>query len=275
MANSPAPFSDIGKRAKEILTKDYNVGHKFTIFFPSSTGMGLTATGLKRDHVFFGDINAVHKCGNTTVDVKIDSDSNILTKVTQTDIFPNTKTAISFNIPDHKSGKLDVHYTHPHAAIFGSIGLNPTPVLELSAAIGTKELSLGGEIALDTASATFTKQSVGISFNKPDFSASLISGDRGETLKGSYIHELPSNATTVAAELTHRFSSRQNSFTIGSAHKVNPTTLVKTRFSDNGKVAMLCQREWRPKSLVTFSAEYDTKARHSASKFGLSLALKP
>lgn len=38
---------------------------------------GLTATGLKRDHVFFGDISAVHKCGNISVDLKIDSNSNV------------------------------------------------------------------------------------------------------------------------------------------------------------------------------------------------------
>lgn len=38
---------------------------------------GLTANGLKLDHVFFGDISAQHKCGNISVDVKIDSNSNV------------------------------------------------------------------------------------------------------------------------------------------------------------------------------------------------------
>lgn len=81
--------------------------------------------------------------------------------------------------------------------------------------------------------------------------------------------------TSVGAEMTHRFSTYQNSFTIGSAHAVDPLTVVKTRFSDTGKVAMLCQREWRPRSLVTVSAEYDSKAINAAPKLGLALALKP
>lgn len=38
---------------------------------------------------------------------------------------------------------------------------------------------------------------------------------------------------------------------------------------------MLCQREWRPKSLITLSAEYDSKANNVAPKLGLALALKP
>ena len=99
--------------------------------------------------------------------------------------------------------------------------------------------------------------------------------DKGQTLKASYVHSV-NPFHSVAAEMTHRFSSLENSFTIGSSHAVDPFTVVKTRFSDNGKAAMLYQHEWRPKSLITFSAEYDSKATHAANpKYGIALALKP
>lgn len=276
MASGPASFSDIGKKAKDLLYKDYNFDHKFTLSLLSSTGLGLTATGLKRDQFFFGDINTLYKSGNTTVDVKVDTYSNVSTKVTVNDILPSTKAVFSFRIPDHKSGKLDVQYLHPHAAIDSSIGLNPTPLLELSAAIGSKDISLGAEAGFDTASASFTKYNAGIGLNKPDFSAAVLLTDKGETLKVSYVHFVnPVDGTTVAAEMSHRLTTKENSFTIGSSHAVDPQTLVKTRFSDNGKVAMLCQREWRPKSLITFSAEYDSKVNKGGPKLGLALALKP
>ncbi|XP_010259833.1 PREDICTED: mitochondrial outer membrane protein porin 4 isoform X2 [Nelumbo nucifera] len=276
MANSPAPFSDIGKKAKDLLNKGYNFDHKFTLTMLSDAGMALTATGVKRDQHFVGDISTQYKSGCTTVDVKVDSGSNVSTTVTVNEIFPCTKAALSFKIPDHKSGKLDVRYIHPHASINSSIGLTPTPLLELAATIGSKELGFGGEIAFDTASSSLTKYNAGIGLFKPDFSAALILEDKGETLKASYVHLVnPINGTAVAAELTHRFSTYQNSFTFGSSHSLDPFTMVKTRFSDNGKLAVLCQREWRPKSLVTFSAEYDPKAVSSASRFGLALALKP
>ena len=99
--------------------------------------------------------------------------------------------------------------------------------------------------------------------------------DKGQTLKASYVHSV-NPFHSVAAEMTHRFSTLENSFTIGSSHAVDPFTVVKTRFSDNGKAAMLYQQEWRPKSLITFSAEYDSKATHAANpKYGIALALKP
>ncbi|KAJ6407053.1 hypothetical protein OIU84_010548 [Salix udensis] len=170
---------------------------------------------------------------------------------------------------------MDVQYIHHHAAIESSIGLNPTPLLELSAAIGSSNLSLGGEVGFDTASSSFIKYNAGIGMNKPDFSAALLLTDKGQTLKASYVHSV-NPFHSVAAEMAHRFSSLENSFTIGSSHAVDPFTVVKTRFSDNGKAAMLCQHEWRPKSLITFSAEYDSKATHAANpKYGISLALKP
>ncbi|KAK9931768.1 hypothetical protein M0R45_019032 [Rubus argutus] len=228
-------FSDIGKKAKDLLTKDYNFDQKFTLSVVGSTGL---ANGLKKDQIFVGDINSLYKSGNVTVDVKVDTYSNVTTKVTKTDLLPNTKVACSFKIPDNKSGKLDVQYLHPHAAIDSSIGLNPTPLLELSATIGSKDLSLGGEIGFDTASSLLTKYNAGISFNKPDFSAALLLTDKGQTLKATYIHAVDSsNGTTVAAELTRRFSTSENSFTLGS--------------------------------------EYDSKATSAAPKFGLALALKP
>lgn len=38
---------------------------------------GLSATGLKKDEIFIGDINSVYKSGNTTVDVKVDTYSSV------------------------------------------------------------------------------------------------------------------------------------------------------------------------------------------------------
>lgn len=279
MANGPAPFSEIGKRARDLLYKDYNFDHKFSLSIPSSTGLGLTATGLKRDQFFVGDLNTLYKSGNVTVDVKVNTDSNVSTKVTLNDVSHShsKKVALSFNIPDHKSGKLDVQYLHPHAAIDSSIGLNPAPKLELSAAIGSKDISMGAEVGFDTTSASFSTYNAGIAFNKPDFSATLMLADKGQSLKASYIHYVDRpDGLTVAAELAHRLSSSENRFTFGTSQSIDPKTVLKTRFSDDGKAAFQCQRAWRPNSLITLSAEYDSKKIiGSPAKFGLALSLKP
>jgi voltage-dependent anion channel protein 2 len=104
----------------------------------------------------------------------------------------------------------------------------------------------------------------------------INSADKGETLKASYVHLFnPTNGATVAAEVTHKLKTKENYFTLGSSHALDPSTLLKTRFSNSGKVGLLCQHEWRPKSLVTLSAEYDPKVVSAPSRIGVAISLKP
>ncbi|XP_057443339.1 mitochondrial outer membrane protein porin 4-like [Lotus japonicus] len=59
---------------------------------------GLIAIGVKKDQIFIGDINTLYESGNPTVDVKVDTYSNVSTKVTLNDIFRSKKVALSFNM---------------------------------------------------------------------------------------------------------------------------------------------------------------------------------
>jgi voltage-dependent anion channel protein 2 len=84
-----------------------------------------------------------------------------------------------------------------------------------------------------------------------------------------------SPTTAVGGELSHSFSTNGNTITFGTQHALDPLTTVKARFNNYGMASALIQHEWRPKSLVTLSAEVDTKAIEKSSKVGLSLVLKP
>jgi len=238
--------------------------------------LNLTATGVRINEDFIGDIRTQHKSGRTTVDVIIDSDSKVSTTVTVDEALTGLKTSFSFKVPDHKSGKLDLQYAHNRFALNSTIGLTSAPLVELAATVGTSELSFGAEVGFDSTSASVTKYNSGIGYNKSDFSTSLLLADKGETLKASYIHLFnPTNGATVAAEVTHKLKTKENYFTIGSSHAIDSSTLLKTRFSNSGKVGLLCQHEWRPKSLVTLSAEYDPKVVRSPSRFGVAISVKP
>ncbi|CAF2331681.1 unnamed protein product [Brassica rapa] len=137
--------------------------------------------------------------------------------------------------------QLDVQYVHPHAMLHSSIGLNPTPLLDLSANIGSQTVCLGGEIGFKTASSLLTKYNAGVGFNKPDFSAALML-IKGRVYEGLTPHTV-NPTTSVGAELIRHFSSHDNSFTIGSSYSLDPFTTVKARLSNNGKAGMVVQSE--------------------------------
>lgn len=79
----------------------------------------------------------------------------------------------------------------------------------------------------------------------------------------------------MVAEIVRRFSTNENIFTVGTRYAVDPQTTVKTRLNNSGKLAALLQHELKPKSVLTLSGEFDTKALERAPKFGLALALRP
>ncbi|KAK4798454.1 hypothetical protein SAY86_030780 [Trapa natans] len=276
MGKGPGLYTDIGKKARDLLYKDYQSDQKFTITTYSPTGVAITSTGIKKGQLFLADVNTQLKKKNITTDIKVDTNSNLSTTITLDEPAPGLKTIFSFKVPDQRSGKFEAQYLHEHAGISSSIGLTANPVVNFSGVIGSNSLALGTDVSFDTKSGNFTKYNAGFSFSNADLVASLTLNDKGDSLNASYYHIVnPLTNSAVGAEVTHSFSTNVNTITVGTQHAVDPLTTVKARVNNSGKVSALIQHEWRPKSFLTVSGEVDSKAIDKTAKVGLSLALKP
>ncbi|KAL0372439.1 UNVERIFIED_CONTAM: Mitochondrial outer membrane protein porin of [Sesamum calycinum] len=258
----PGLYSDIGKRARDLLYKDYQGDQKFTLTTYTSNGVAaisyshlmvvvhkslLLHLGLRRGNCFLADVNTQLKNKNITTDVKVDTNSNV-----------------------------ELQYLHEYAGISTSLGLTAKPIVNFSGVAGNHKAAFGTDISFDTATGNFTKCNAGVSFTTTDLIASLILNDKGQTVTASYFHTVsPLTNTAVGAELTHSFSSNENTLTIGTQHSLDPLTSVKARVNNYGRASALIQHEWRPKSLITISGEVDTRAIEKSAKIGLAVALKP
>ncbi|KAK6153024.1 hypothetical protein DH2020_012663 [Rehmannia glutinosa] len=277
MGKGPGLYSDIGKRARDLLYKDYNSDQKFTLTTYSPTGVTLTSTGTKKGELFLADVNTQLKNKNITTDIKVDTGSNVsLYHYYVDEPTPGLKTILSFRVPDQRSGKLELQYLHDYAGISSSIGLTANPIVNFSGVLGNNKLALGSDVSFDTKEGAFTKCNFAASFTNADLIAALTLNDKGDSLSASYYHIVnPLTYTAVGAEVTHSFSSNENTITVGTQHALDPLTTVKARVNNFGKASALIQHEWRPKSLITVSTEVDTKSIDKSAKFGLALALKP
>ncbi|KAK9276994.1 hypothetical protein L1049_006533 [Liquidambar formosana] len=236
----------------------------------------ITSTGTKKGELILADVTAQLKNKNITTDIKVDTNSNLFTTITVDEPAPGLKTIFSFIVPDQRSGKVELQYLHEYAGISTSIGLTANPIVNFSGVVGNNLVSLGSDLSFDTATGNFTKCNAGLSFSKADLIASLLLNDKGDTLSASYYHTVsPLTNTAVGAELTHSFSSNENTLTMGTQHALDPLTTVKARVNNYGKASALIQHEWRPKSLFTISGEVDTRAIEKSAKIGLAVALKP
>ncbi|KAJ6907672.1 mitochondrial outer membrane protein porin 2 [Populus alba x Populus x berolinensis] len=276
MSKGPVLFADIGKKAKDLLTKDYNSDQRLSVSTFSDAGVALTSSAVKIGGLSTGNVAALYMYKNTIFDVQIDTESNISTTLTFTDFLPSTKTIASIKFPDYNSGKLEVQYFHDRASFTTAVALNQSPAIDVTATIGTPTIAFGAEAGYDTTLGSFTKYTAGISVTKPDSYASMILGDKGDSLRASYVHHLDLlKKSAVAGEITRRFSTNENTLTIGGSFPVDHLTVVKAKLNSHGKLGALVQHEVIPKSVLTISSEVDTKALDKSPRFGLAIALKP
>ncbi|KAL2484603.1 Mitochondrial outer membrane protein porin 1 [Abeliophyllum distichum] len=276
MVKGPGLYSEIGKKARDLLYRDYQGDHKFTLTTYTLNGVAITSSGTNKGGLLFADINTQLKNNNITTDVKVDTNSKVYVTTTVDEPAPGVKAIFSFITPDQNSGKVELQYLHEYAGISTSLGLTAKPIVNFSGVAGNNQAAFGTDISFDTATGNFTKCNAGVSFTTSDLITSLTLNDKGETLTASYFHTVgPLTNTAVGAELTHSFSSNENSLTIGTQHALDPSTAVKARVNNFGKVSALIQHQWRPKSLVTISGEVDTRAIEKSAKIGLAVALKP
>ncbi|MED6217696.1 Voltage-dependent anion-selective channel protein 1, variant 2 [Stylosanthes scabra] len=274
MAKGPGLYTEIGKKARDLLFKDYHSDQKFTISTYSPIGVAITSSGTRKGELFVADVNTQLKNRNVTTDIKVDTDSNLFTTITVDEPTPGLKAIFSFKVPDQRSGKVELQYLHDNAGVSTSVGLTANPIVNLSAVVGTNVLALGVDLSYDTKSGDLTKSNAGLSFTKGDLNAALNVNDKGDTLNASYYHVVnPLTVTAVGAEVTHRFSSNENTLTLGTQHALDPLTIVKARANNYGRASALIQHEWRPKSFFTISGEVDTKAIEMSAKVGLGLSI--
>ncbi|KAH1119834.1 hypothetical protein GYH30_048275 [Glycine max] len=135
--------------------KDYNSDQRFT-FSSSSTnsGLDLKSTLVKSRGLSSGDVAAAFKYKNKAVNVKVDTESNVLTAFTVSDVVPSVKTIALIRLPDYNSGKVlrlswDKRYT--------PLGLNRSPAIDFSGMMGTPSIVIGAQISFSTRIGKFTK----------------------------------------------------------------------------------------------------------------------
>ena len=81
--------------------------------------------------------------------------------------------------------------------------------------------------------------------------------------------------SAVVGEINRKFSTNENTFTVGGSYAVDHLTVVKAKLNNHGKLGALLQHELIPKSVLTIAGDFDTNALDKTPRFGVAIALKP
>ncbi|TKY73421.1 Mitochondrial outer membrane protein porin 1 [Spatholobus suberectus] len=247
MSQGPGLYFDIGKKARDVLHKDY----------------------AQQPPIHFN-----YKSLNWNLDLSC-----------QEELVPGLKGLFNCNIPD--SGKLELQHFNKFSGFTGSIGLlgDPekgyNPVANISGLIGTRILTLGANLAYDLSDRSYrtpNNLNAGLSLNSPYLVAAVTLHDSFQTLKGScYFEVSPLTKTAIAAEVNYNLGDDETTgVTVGAQHALFPCTLLKARITSNGKVGALIRQKLGSKFSITVAGEMNLneKDKEKFPKVGVSMALK-
>lgn len=230
---------------------------------------------MKKGTGISGDVKGSFSKSGVTFDTTVSSDSKVSTAL-NFDVAKGMKCSVSASIPDKASGKLSLSMKQPYVAAKGSVGLNTAPKVEGSICTGISKGLIGADLGYDTAKSTMTKMNFGVGYAAEDFGISVFLMDKLDTVKVSYSHKiLNTNSATVGAEVVRKLSKSETTFTIGALTKLEEGATAKAKIDNHGVCSMLYQLDIRPKTVATFSAQFDMKTLDKNAKVGMNLAIKP
>ncbi|KAL0352164.1 UNVERIFIED_CONTAM: Mitochondrial outer membrane protein porin 2 [Sesamum calycinum] len=176
-----------------------------------------------------------------TVVISSQSDTGLIsTTLTVADILPSSKTIASWKLPDYNSGKIEIQYFHEHSSLTAAVGLNKSPALDVSATIGTPCVAFGTEASYLVSSGTFMKYNAGFSLKTPNVRQRRCS-------KGIVLAPFGSAERGLAVgEITRKFSTNENTLTVGCSYVIDPHTTVKAKLNNHGNLGSLVQHELKP-----------------------------
>ncbi|KAK4350502.1 hypothetical protein RND71_029815 [Anisodus tanguticus] len=190
-------------------------------------------------------------------------------------IVPGLSTRLKLFIPDQSSNKVEVQYMNNYFGVTTGISLTKYPLLTLSGVTRIGFFSIATDISFDTATKTLNEYNAGLSFNTDILTASLSLSDKADTLKAHFYRPIqPLASTGVAADLMHKFVSKQTTLTLGAQHCLFPFMLIKARVTSDGNLGAVVQNNIFSALSLTIATELNVLDTMKPAKLGLSLSLK-
>ncbi|MBA0767275.1 hypothetical protein Gotri_016182, partial [Gossypium trilobum] len=150
-----------------LLYKDYQTDQKFTLTTSSPTGVAITSARTKKGDLFLVNVNTQLKFWNVTIDIKVDTSSNLFTTITVDEPAPVLNAIFGFRVPDQRSDKIELQYLHEYVGISSSIGLTVNPIVNFLVVLGTNVIALGIGI----------KSNIGSAYKTRPWKAFIIGGE--------------------------------------------------------------------------------------------------
>jgi len=282
---APLAYKDLGKKAKDLLNKNYNTNTKLEVKTKTSDGLAFTFNGARNNDSLktAADLTVKYtdKENGLTVEGVHDSDNKTKLVLSVEDTLADGLTlsveAQTVN-SEPRSILTGLEYKADCLAAKADVDFLNGMAVGGSAVFSYDGFALGVDGAYHIERADITKVNAALQYSTKEFIVTTAINAKGEKVAASYIHYLPEVApagASVSGDVQHDRTKKTNVFTIGGQYNYDKSCFVKAKANSDGIFSVLFQSQLRSNADLSIGSQIDTTklATAGSHKIGLQLCL--
>lgn len=277
-------FSDIAKLSNDLLNKDFYHLSAATLEVKSTTSNGVafkvngkstheshTSGSLEAKYTDKPSGMTLTQSWNTAnaLESKIELNDNIakgLKAEILASFLPGTQA---------KGAKINLHFKQPNFHTRAFFDLLKGPTANLDAVIGHDGFLAGAEAGYDVQKAAVTRYALGVGYQQPLYTASIIAANNLSVFSASYYHKVNSQVEAGAKAVWDSKSGNNVGLEVASKYRLDPVSFAKAKINDRGVAAIAYNVLLRPGVTLGLGASFDTQKLDQAThKIGASFTFE-
>ncbi|KAL2914372.1 Mitochondrial porin [Polyrhizophydium stewartii] len=284
MAFVPPSFSDLGKSASDLLSKDFPVGAaKLEVNTTTPNGIKFTVTGNKdnKSGVIGSDLKAkaaLQARGITFTESW--TTSNVLGA--ELELQDSLAKGLTLNLSGQllpekgtKHAKAGVEYKQEYVFTRSSLDLFKGPTIHADAVVGNNGFVAGGEVAYDVSDAKIHKYSAAVGYIAPLYAVSLLAANKFTLFSASYHHRVNKEVEAGAKASWNKLTDSTVAIEVGTKYTLDRDAFLKAKVDNTGRLGLGYTQVLRPGVKLALGGLFDTTRLHNdVHKVGFSLTFE-
>ncbi|GAN09528.1 voltage-dependent ion-selective channel [Mucor ambiguus] len=280
----PVAFNDIGKPAKDLLTKDYPVGGvKLEVKTTAPNGVTFKVNG-NRDNktgIIVGDLEtkwADKQNGVSVTEVwttsnhlngKIELENN-LAKGLKVEVITSLLPSIN-----EKGAKVNATYKQPNFHTVATLDVFKSNLI-LNSVVGHDGFLVGGEVAYGAKESKISRYHGAIGYSTREYAIAVHATNNMSQYTASYYHRVnPDLEASGKAIWSNKASINGVALEVGAKLRLDSTSFVKGKITNSGVVGASFTQLVRPGVKINIGAAVDTnRLNENAHKLGVALTFE-
>lgn len=277
-------FKDIAKTAEDVLKDDYDYSRKLKVKSKASNGVSFTTEGeMGSNKAILAKLSGAFTHSQSGVlfkKLQVTTQGRLITEAEIPDVLAKglkltakvEDGSVAKNAGAKRVGVFGFEYKQNNLAVDGQVDVGNNMIKD-SVVYGIENVFVGANVAFSIDKSVLTDHNVAVSYAANDFSATLQTKKKFNSLSGSFFHRL-SKDTIYSAVFDYDLKSGSNHLTVGGRYNADALTTYAGKVESDGHVSLVLAQKIRPFLQLTTSAHIDAKNFDGdAHKFGIGLTL--